>query len=55
MVEGSDYNEPYLGGIRGGNRSGHAFTIPMSAIQEFQSVQSGYASEYGRSTGGISR
>jgi hypothetical protein len=53
MVEGSDYNEPFSGGIRGGNRSGFAFTIPLSAIQEFQVVQSGYSNEYGRSTGGV--
>jgi hypothetical protein len=53
MVEGSDYNEPFLGGIRGGDRSSFAFTIPMSAIQEFQSVEAGYPNEYGRSTGGI--
>lgn len=53
MLDGSDYNEPFLGGIRGGERSSFAFTIPQSAIQEFQVVESGYASEYGRSTGGL--
>lgn len=53
MVEGSDYNEPFLGGIRGGQRSQYAFTIPQSAIQEFQVVESGYGVEYGRSSGGM--
>jgi len=53
MVDGADYNEPFLGGIRGGDRSIFAFTIPQSAIQEFQAVTSGYSAEYGRSTGGI--
>ena len=53
MVEGSDYNEPYWGGIRGGQRSQFAFTIPLSAIQEFQVVESGYGVEYGRSSGGV--
>jgi hypothetical protein len=53
LVDGTDYNEPFLGGIRGGDRSGWAFTIPQSAIQEFQTVTSGYSAEYGRSTGGV--
>lgn len=53
LVDGTDYNEPFLGGIRGGERSGQAFTIPQSAIQEFQTVTSGYSAEYGRSTGGV--
>ncbi len=29
MVDGNDYNEPFLGGIRGGYRSTNAFTIPL--------------------------
>jgi hypothetical protein len=53
MLDGADYNEPFLGGIRGGDRSTLAFTIPQSAIQEFQVVSSGYSAEYGRSTGGV--
>jgi len=36
MLDGGDYNEPMLGGIRGGERSTYAFTVPQSAIQEFQ-------------------
>lgn len=53
MVDGTDYNEPFFGGIRGGERSNFAFTIPQTAIQEFQAVTTGYSAEYGRSTGGI--
>src|SRR5581483_9198270 len=53
MVDGVDYNEPLTGGIRGGERSSVAFTLPQNAIQEFQSVASGYSVEYGRSTGGL--
>jgi hypothetical protein len=53
MVDGLDYNDPYLGGIRGGERSLFAFTIPQSAVQEFQTVAAGHSTEYGRSTGGL--
>jgi outer membrane receptor protein involved in Fe transport len=53
MVDGADYNQPFFGGIRGGERSNFNFTIPQGAVQEFQTVSSGYAAEYGRSTGGV--
>jgi len=53
MVDGADYNEPFSGGIRGGERSTFAFTVPQTGIQEFQAVTAGYSPEYGRSTGGI--
>jgi len=53
MVDGADYNQPFFGGIRGGERSNLIFTVPQSAIQEFQVVATGYSAEYGRSTGGI--
>lgn len=53
MLDGADYNQPFFGGIRGGERSNFAFTIPQSAIQEFQVIAAGYSAEYGRSTGGI--
>jgi hypothetical protein len=52
MLDGSDYNEPFLGGIRGGDRSNYAFTIPQSAIQEFQVIRAAPPLEYGRTTGG---
>ncbi len=53
MLDGGDYNQPFFGGIRGGERSGTIITVPQSAIQEFQVVATGYSAEYGRSTGGI--
>ncbi len=53
MVDGADFNQPFFGGIRGGERSNFNFTIPQGAVQEFQAVSSGYAAEYGRSTGGV--
>ena len=53
MVDGSDYNNPFFGGTRGGERANFVPTIPQSSVQEFQAVATGYASEYGRSTGGL--
>jgi hypothetical protein len=53
MVDGADYNNPFFGGTRGGERSNFVPTIPQSSIQEFQAIATGYAAEYGRSTGGI--
>jgi hypothetical protein len=52
-IDGADYNQPFFGGIRGGERSNNAYTIPQEAIQEFQVVAAGYTPEFGRSTGGI--
>ena len=53
MVDGADYNQPFFGGIRGGERSNSIITVPQAAVQEFQAVTTGYSAEYGRSTGGI--
>ena len=53
MVDGSDYNQPFFGGIRGGERSNFIITTPQSAVQEFQVVTAGYTAEYGRSSGGV--
>jgi hypothetical protein len=53
MVDGADYNQPFFGGTRGGERSNFVPTIPQTSIQEFQAITTGYATEYGRSTGGI--
>jgi Carboxypeptidase regulatory-like domain len=53
MVDGADYNQPFFGGIRGGERSNSIITVPQSSVEEFQAVTTGYAPEYGRSTGGI--
>jgi hypothetical protein len=52
-VDGVDYNQPFFGGIRGGERSNNAFTVPQESIKEFQVVASGYSAEFGRSTGGV--
>ena len=53
QIDGGDYDNPFFGGLRGGERSNQAFTIPQSAVREFQVVASGYNAEFGRSTGGI--
>lgn len=53
MLDGADNNQPFFGGIRGGERSNSVLTVPQSAIQEFQVVSTGYTAEYGRSTGGV--
>lgn len=52
-IDGLDYNQPFFGGIRGGERSNFAPTIPIDAIQEFQVVETGYSAEFGRSTAGL--
>ena len=52
-VDGVDYNQPFFGGVRGGERGNSAFTIPQESIREFQVVAAGYSAEFGRSTGGI--
>src|SRR5262245_61489590 len=53
MIDGADYNQPFFGGIRGGERSNNAFTIPQESIREFQVTDAGYSAEFGRSTGGV--
>jgi hypothetical protein len=53
QIDGADYNNPFFGGIRGGERSNQAFTFPQESIREFQVVASGYNAEFGRSTGGV--
>ena len=52
-VDGVDYNQPFFGGIRGGERSNNAFTVPQESLKEFQVVAAGYSAEFGRSTGGV--
>jgi hypothetical protein len=53
MVDGADYNNPFFGGTRGGERANFVPTIPQASVQEFQAIATGYAAEYGRSTGGL--
>ena len=52
-IDGADHNEPFFGGMRGGERSSQAFSIPQESIAQFQIVPYGYSAEFGRSTGGI--
>jgi hypothetical protein len=52
-IDGADYNQPFFGGIRGGERSNFAPTIPQESINEFQVISSGYSAEFGRSSGGL--
>ena len=52
-IDGADYNQPFFGGIRGGERCNFAPTVPQESIQEFQVVASGYSAEFGRSSGGL--
>ncbi|MCS6884634.1 MAG: carboxypeptidase regulatory-like domain-containing protein [Acidobacteriota bacterium] len=52
-IDGADYNQPFFGGIRGGERAGFAFTVSQEAIQEFQVARNSFSAEFGRSTGGV--
>jgi len=52
-VDGLDYNNPFFGGMRGGERANNSFTLPQDAVQEFQVVPFGFSAEFGRSSGGI--
>lgn len=52
-IDGADYNQPFFGGIRGGERSGFAPTVSQEAIQEFQVARNTFSAEFGRSTGGV--
>ena len=53
MVDGSDYNQSFFGGIQGGERASKVITVPQSAMQEFQAVTSGFTAEYGRTISGV--
>jgi len=52
-IDGADYNNPFFGGYRGGERANEAFGFPLEAVREFQVVATGYNAEFGRSTGGV--
>lgn len=52
-IDGADYNQPFFGGIRGGERSGFAPTVSQEAVQEFQVARNTFSAEFGRSTGGV--
>lgn len=50
-VDGADFNNPFFGEQRGGQRP--AFTFNIDAIQEFIVVPDGAPAEFGRSSGGF--
>lgn len=50
-VDGADFNNPFFGEQRGGQRP--AFTFNMDAVQEFVVVADGAPAEFGRSSSGF--
>ena len=51
MVDGADFNNPFFGEQRGGQRP--AFTFNINAIQEMVVIAQGANAEFGRSSGGF--
>jgi hypothetical protein len=51
MVDGADFNNPFFGEQRGGQRP--AFTFNQDAVQELVVVAQGAPAEFGRSSGGF--
>lgn len=52
-IDGTSWDNPFFGGIKGGERSNEAYTISQETISEFQMSNAGYAAEFGRSSGGL--
>ena len=50
-VDGADFNNPFFGEQRGGQRP--AFTFNLDAVQELVVTNSGASAEFGRSAGGF--
>lgn len=50
-LDGTDFNNPFFGEQRGGQRP--AFTFNLDAVQEVVVVSEGASAEYGRSSGGF--
>ena len=50
-VDGADFNNPFFGEQRGGQRP--AFTFNLDAVQDFVVVSDGANAEFGRSSGGF--
>src|SRR3989454_3656306 len=50
-VDGADFNNPFFGEQRGGQRP--AFTFNLDAVQEIVVVAGGANAEFGRSSGGF--
>jgi hypothetical protein len=53
VIDGVSYDNPFFGGMRGGENVINAYTISQEAIQEFQVTNAGYSAEFGRSAGGV--
>ncbi len=51
MIDGADFNSPFFGEQRGGQRP--AFTFNMDAVKEVLIVSEGAPAEFGRSSGGF--
>src|SRR6185312_15698861 len=51
MVDGADFNNPFFGEQRGGQRP--PFTFNLDAVQDFVVVADGANAEFGRSSGGF--
>lgn len=51
MVDGADFNNPFFGEQRGGQRP--AFTFNMDAVQEFVVIADGAPAEFGRASAGF--
>jgi Carboxypeptidase regulatory-like domain len=52
-IDGADFNQPFFGGQRGGERASSAYVVSQEAIREFQVVRGNFSAEFGRSTGGV--
>jgi hypothetical protein len=52
-IDGTSWDNPFFGGIKGGERSFEAYTISQEVIKEFQVNNAGYSAEFGRSAGGV--
>lgn len=52
-IDGTSWDNPFFGGVKGGERSNEAYTISQEVIAEFQMSNAGYAAEFGRSLGGL--
>ena len=51
MVDGADFNNPFFGEQRGGQRA--AFTFNIDAVQEFVVIADGAPAEFGRASSGF--
>lgn len=52
-IDGTSWDNPFFGGVKGGERSNDAYTISQEVIREFQATNAGYSAEFGRSGGGV--